>query len=510
MNETKLLLVRALSLLFRESQLNNEERSFDLVQTVLEAVKIPDLTLGVSSEREVLHGLKNAIIEMCQQGKNYDYDPKTLLQQINVVCGHDDHLYNILEEEILDKRDEASLKRQITDLREKIDGYFRKNKIEEVLNKAHYALKFKPESILNVGDFVQNIRIQLEPFELGGMAQKDAAIISEINFSDEKSVREAFQKSEDAYNGDMVQKIGWQDQNEALDGGFRRGECVFINAQKHNYKSGTALTYAVQIALFNKPFMLDSGRKPLIARFSFEDDNEKDIRFIYEYLLHSETGQKVNTKNTPIDKMQGYVRERLSCNGFDFRVFRIDPTRWTYRDAFNFILKLEAQGYELHALNTDYLGKLIKTGSNSGWLDLRDMVLRWRNFCGAKKITLINPHQLDTNSNNVRNQYGDAEFVRYIHDRNMYSGSKELGHEIDVDIYVHKFSDKTSLGYEHYLTWQVGKHRGFVVDSEKAYGLLRFPKGGMPIPHDVDRDNMGLRKVPRRGGVNTDPSDFEL
>ena len=57
-------------------------------------------------------------------------------------------------------------------------------------------------------------------------------------------------------------------------------------------------------------------------------------------------------------------------------MIRVNPSEWTHRDLFNYVLKLEADGFEVHATFVDYLAKLPTTGCNvsgpSG-TDFRDM-----------------------------------------------------------------------------------------------------------------------------------------
>ena len=81
--------------------------------------------------------------------------------------------------------------------------------------------------------------------------------------------------------------------------------------------------------------------------------------------------------------MASYVKQRLGINGYEIKLLRVDPTKWTYMHLLNKVLELEASGYEIHVLMVDYLGLLPTTGCLVGPMgsDVRDMFRRVRNFC---------------------------------------------------------------------------------------------------------------------------------
>ena len=57
--DSKLLLIKAATVLYRESLIPDKtENSADLVRTVLESVKVPEVIVGLNVDREVISGLK--------------------------------------------------------------------------------------------------------------------------------------------------------------------------------------------------------------------------------------------------------------------------------------------------------------------------------------------------------------------------------------------------------------------------------------------------------------------
>ena len=64
---------------------------------------------------------------------------------------------------------------------------FLDKKVEEIIGKAGYELKFKRENIKDIGQFIDNVSAQLEPYRIRD-DKKDPAIISDVNFDDPSSI----------------------------------------------------------------------------------------------------------------------------------------------------------------------------------------------------------------------------------------------------------------------------------------------------------------------------------
>ena len=91
---TKLLLVTAISLLYRESQLPAAgENSSELVRKIIEEIRLPEHSLTLDSERGTLHNLISTIHYMCNQAVDYQYDESELLQRLRVDTNNDSDLY---------------------------------------------------------------------------------------------------------------------------------------------------------------------------------------------------------------------------------------------------------------------------------------------------------------------------------------------------------------------------------------------------------------------------------
>ncbi len=507
--DSRLLLVKSITLLYRESQLPiKTENSADLVRTVLDTVQIPEFQSGINTERELLIGLKATVNEMCNNPADHEYDKASLLQQLRINCKHDEQFFSILEQGINEDIPENQLKRNIVNLRKAINNHFREEKINEILDKASYTFKFKRDKIKDINQFLLEIQAQLEPLQMQSNV-KDPAVMSDIDIGDENSLREGFKEVKTNSDNSGILQCGWQDINEMTQGGFRRGEYWILPALQHKYKTGFSLSVFAQFAQYNVPHMLDPTKKPLLLRISFEDSISNNLQFLYQKLKYDETNEYVNIVDTSEDEMTVYVKKRLEVNGYHIKLRRVDPTQWTYRHLCNYIIELEAQGYEIHVCMVDYVGMLPTTGcitTGAMGSDKRDIIRRIRNFCAPKKILLMTPHQLSTEAKQlIRNGLPEDKFVQDINEKGYYEGSKQLDQEVDGELYIHLFKHNKKT----YLSVQRGKHRiSSILGDEKKYVLYEFPKG-MPIPDDLGKERIGMRKLPSAAS-NTDASLFNF
>jgi hypothetical protein len=373
---------------------------------------------------------------------------------------HDENLYSVLEKAITDTEGmtESVLKRSITNLIKDLNNFYIEEQISSILGNASYTFLKERNKIKDINAFITELVNQLEPLQLNNKSH-DPAIKSEIDLSEPSNVQHVFDEIKKSKGSELVMSTGWHALNRMLQGGFRRGETVIIPALQHKYKTGFTLSLFKQLAIHNKPYMVDNTKKPMFLRISFEDDITNNIEFLYTSLKSDEGAKTVDIKNVPTEEMASYIREKLEVNGYSIKMLRVDPNAWTYKHICNKILELEAQGYEIHVLMLDYLGMVPTTGcigSGPMGTDLRDMFRRMRNFCAPKKILFLTPHQISTQGKALlRSGIEDFDFVKEINGKGYYSGSGQLDQEVDLEIYIHV------VGYqkEHYLTVQRGKHR---------------------------------------------------
>lgn len=101
----------------------------------------------------------------------------------------------------------------------------------------------------------------------------------------------------------------------------------------------------------------------------------------------------------------------------------------------------------------------------------------------------------------IRQGVPEDQIVKEISEKGYHSGSKQLDQEMDVELYLHLFKHQK----ETYLSVQRGKHRiPTILPDEYKYFLLKFPKYGMPILSDINKDLSSFRKLPRGNASETD------
>lgn len=494
--DDRLILVKCITLLYRESLITEKtDNSADLVRTTLEEIKLPEYNLSINHDRDLLSSLKDTALYMCSNPVDYVYEKEELLQRLKVNCSNDPKLYEAFDQGISKDMDEGSLKRTILNIRKFINDVFRENEIVKIVKDASVAINFNRDKIKNIRDFVNDLCTKLEPYQIESN-RKDPAIIGSVDIGDETSLTEAYKEVKDQANNTSVLKTGWQGINTMLQGGFQRGGFTVIGALQHKFKTGFSLTLFKQIALYNTPVMKDPNKKPCLVRISFEDSLQLNLQFLYQNLYENEHKKKANLKNVSPEFMASYVKERLGATGYHVKMLRVNPSDWTYKDIQNYILELEAHGYEVHLLMLDYLSMIPTTGCTTGpaGTDIRDLFRRIRNFCATRDIAVVTPHQMSSEAKQLIRD-GHQDFVKQVAEKGYWDGSKRLDQEVDRELYIHieKFSGKS------YLTVQRGKDRlpTLVSDSDK-YIVYEFSELG-PIEDDINGAPIHRKKV--GGGV---------
>jgi hypothetical protein len=388
--------------------------------------------------------------------------------------------------------DENGIARFCKNLRKSIIEYQAESKLHEIIQKSSVKLKFHRESIPDLKTYTADLIAELEPFQTGAKAD-DPAIVSQVDLKDKEGIKKNFKAARELNNDNGIMRTGWQGFNRMLQGGFRRGETWVLGALQHNAKTLVSLTLFKQIALYNKPFMLNPNKKPLLLRISFEDPLTLNLPYLYRNIYENETGQPVQLDGLSDDEIAEYVMQKLGVNGYEIKLLHVNPSLWTYRDICNMVLELEAEGYEIHMLMLDYLGMIPTTGciqTGPTGSDKRDLFRRMRNFCSAKKITLVTPHQLSTEAKMLIRQGMDADFVKEVANKGYYDGCRTIDQEVDGEIYFHKVLEDGKA----WLTFQRGKHRLIKQTAEAdKYMCLQFHEVG-DLRDDYGKEESTYRK----------------
>ena len=492
-----LLLVKSITLMYRESLLNMEEDSTkDLVRKVIEAIKTPEVSIGITKDLEIINALKATATEMVNHDKTHKYQKDILLQQLQVNCGADESTYESLQSGIEPEMTEDENKLTVINIRTAIATHFKHGKIEEVLSKRFSEFKFKRSGIKNINKWINTMIAELEPFQVVGQ-ERDSAIIDEVDISDKESINRVYASIKEENEGGGGFITGFQGINKMIGGKFRLGEQWGLYGLQHNYKTGFSLTIFKQICMYNTPTLKDPKKKPLLLRISFEDSLVLNFQYLYKNMWENETGKVLSKKDLAemdIGVMTEYVTNKLSATGFHVKLLFVNPSDWTYKDICNLVLKYEAEGYEVQMVMVDYLTKISKEGCTQGATgqDVRNLFERIKAFMASKGILFITPHQLSTEAKGLmRDGYND--FVKRLPGGGYTADSKQIDQVIDGELFFH--IERLKGKNEAYFTVQGGKLRRIEqVDEDDKYRVYKFVRKGV-ILDDLNKPDSSMLKV---------------
>jgi len=375
------ILIKAITLLNREQALgeNGTDNSRDLVITIVNMNNSSNEKLYDGGNSEIADNLKHLLKDMVDHPDNYDQD--TLVQSLELILKDNPALLKVVDKTINTELSVPSLKRTIISLRNTLNNYYKEQNIKSLFSTASYKMMMGNLGDDTINTYAEKFITNLDALMVSSKTN-DPGIIDEIDLGDEDNMSVTIDRVKDQSTGEGKLKTGWKELNTMIQSGFRRTETVVINALQHKYKSGFTRSVFMQLGLHNTPVMDDPTKKPLLLYISFEDDADIMLDFMYKYLYYNENNKLPDISTTSTQDIAKYIKTKLSVNGYNIKILRVNPSEWTYKSVFSKILEYEAAGYEIHATFIDYLAKLPTTGCISGptGTDLRDMFNRCRNF----------------------------------------------------------------------------------------------------------------------------------
>ena len=508
--DPKLLLVKILTLLYRESVSSDKSvRSVEIIKAVIGTMKLPETGMDFDSSRETLQALRATALWMCENPADHVYDRTALLQRIRINADDDEILYLAFEQGIVEVEDDDDLKRQIVDARLELRNYLSDIQIKDIIKKAYQKVHFGTGGHHDARSMVREIYAELEPFTSAATEERIDGLIYSFDITDTQKMTELFHRASAETSSEGILKMGWQGLNRLTGdhNGLRRGETIVLGALQHNFKTGFTMNCFKHAALYNRPWMRDPTKKPLLVHISTENDPHINILWLYANLWENETGLECDLaafKHPDADvraaaeaRAAAYVEEKLSVNGYAIKMYRFDPSDTTFYSITDLLDRLHQQGYEVHMLVLDYLNMCSKRGCvNTGptGSDVRDLYRRVRNYTAPRGITFVTPHQLSTEAKMLVRQQTE-DFVKEIANKGYYDGCRTIDQEVDMEIYIHI---EIYQG-RSYLTVQRGKHRkaGKITAARDQYFVLPFQDVG-GIRDDINGADSSRRSL--RGG----------
>jgi len=493
--DSKLVLVKIITLLYCEGISKRvSHRSVSLAQDIVSRLKLPEQVTETDSGRNVIVGLRETVMWMCDQPEDEPYDFNALLQRVRLNAGDDFTVFQAFED--VDRYhavDDDTMMKLCNGLHGELKGFLHQWAIREIIHKAHREL-FYNKKPLDWRKYTENLVADLEAYSNGWAKGQESFVLNLMKMSDPESLMKVLEKAKEDTEGAGGFRSGWAAFNRMLGEScqMRRGMFVLVGGLTHCYKSGLVHDLFRHACIHNDPIQEDADKKPTILYFSSENRAEEDLTRMYVALKENETGLVVDISQ--IDKVEAaaYVAEKLTARGWNVDMIRINPNEFTYQELYNIVLKYEAEGCEVHAIYFDYLALINRRGCQSSMIgeDIRLLMQRVRTFMSSRNILFITPHQLSQEAMALK-RAGVGNFVAEIAGKNYWDASKRIANEADLEVYV----DIVERDKRHYLAIHRGKHRTVKATPLKYRSFyIPFQEAGY-VPDDLHTTDSSLQSL---------------
>jgi hypothetical protein len=513
--EPKLLLVHSLLLLFWENKLDTKtEGSRELVKEVLDSIEPPATTLDTDTDRHIIVGLKSTIQSMLKEDANIPIDKTMLLQRVCLNTKGDDSMYQMIVRSMDGDYDQPQLRRQCIDYSKSLIEARKSKQFMDMVRKWTRDILYGDiNSLGSTSEIALAMQADLDAYAHGNIHHGIggiAGMVDYVDFDDIDSIRELFLKAKEESSTDGILRTGYQALNRMLGdyGGFRRGDFVLVGAFQHNYKTGFTLNLTRHIAIYNKPYMINADKKPLIIHISSENQLTDNLMLMAEGFYENKYLKAYDRTVADPEIAAKWIKTESMVNGYTLKMHRVNPSEFTYSSLFQLIMEYESQGYEIHLLTIDYLNMFNKAGcvSNFTGADTRDLFRRVRNFCNARKITVITPHQISMDAKGLQRMGADL-IVKELVGKSYWDSCKTIDQEVDIELLI----NIEIVDGRKYLTVQRGKHRksGAITPLKDLFCIFPFHAIGA-IRDDINGVDLSVKKLGQRsmvGGSGSDDDD---
>lgn len=388
--DPKLILLQSIMLLYWESRLDAKaDSSATIIREIVDDLRLPDASLESDPTRDIVIGLRSAVLYLCAIEHKEPIDRDVLIQRVKLSVKTDPDLIQIIADGLIETEDQALIRKKCVEYSKLLLEYKKEKRFKETVKGwVGSVLYSADDSNLNVKKLALDMQAALEPFSIENKRQGPMGIdgvVGMVDFMDEASVRELFESAIEETSTDGIMRTGYQAINRMFGwhGGMRRGDFIVVGAMEHNYKTGFTLNLTKHVALYNKPYMMDPKKKPMLLHVSSENALTDNLMLMYQSLRENETGEPCDAHGVDHTEATRYIMDRCSINGYTLHMLRVNPSEFTYQSLFSLIMEYESDGFEIHLLTIDYLNMFNKAGCTQGaqGMDTRDLFRRVRNFC---------------------------------------------------------------------------------------------------------------------------------
>lgn len=498
--DRRTLLVLILSTFYIERKFTSAINNIEYYDEVLEKTKpAPAEAVSMEMGRDPAEELLKLVDRVKDFKIDLD-DTETFLQKVRLACSHDSYLFDSVEIFVRPNYEMDEVKRKINQTRGTIAEYMADVALRDVMKIAYRLANVdnfsRDEKIAKIDEVMNNLLDIQTAYGASAVGRKHPALINSVTISSEaQDSINIMAMAKESIAVDSVFVPGWQCVKRQFGkaGGGRPGESLLIGAMEYNYKSSMCLQFFRWSACYNTPKLRDPTKKPLLYRMSLENDLNQDILFLYQEIYANEYGKLPDMDNIDVEVADKFVKERLQRNGWHVIIEQYDPNKLTYHTVLKILDDLQAQGYEIHLFNVDYIAMIDKAGCTGGAMgdDIRLLFRRVANYCKSKHIWFITPHQIGSKAFELRRQGREDDFVKDIAGKGYWDGCQRLGQEPDMDLLTHV----VKMANGSYLTSASSRHRGFSnTPVEDLFWIRKFEESGF-IPDDIYGADMTRSKI---------------
>jgi len=467
---------------------DNWDNARDVIVDVTNNIKLPENALGETNREIAGRNILSMLNWMCRVHGTLEFDKADLMMRVRVDMPDEGALVKELEMALMSDSDDERIAKRIQSTISNLIYQLRKDQARKLISKANRAINYSDE-LVDYKEVLQDLQEDIIGYTGETEDGEKPGFVGRLSTSDLSSMEITFDRARENNSPEGVLTTGCVGLNRGCGiGGLRRGEMINFGALSHHFKTGMLNFLARTVPLYNKPFMWDKAKKPLILRVSFENKLDQDLPEIYKALVEQETGETVDIKTVDSKKAAEYVTKRLGVNGYTFDMLNYDANQFKVTDLLDIINEYESKGYEIHLLIIDYLELIVKNGAKDR-LDeaINNAFEVVRNHCYPRGITVATAHQLSTQAQDLARE-GVTNLPLQVAELGYYRNTKSLQTKLDLEwvMHIHKRDGRS------FLVFSRGKHRtGDVTDIKLRTFAYELQKVG-GLVDDVEKSAPGV------------------
>lgn len=502
--EVKLLLLKAISLVYYRSHSNNGyNASTDLLlQQVLDHISLPDDVENVSRERNHLLKLRSLLLWMSRNDEHHVYELGDLMTRIRVAVGDNDRLYELFLQNVLQTtKDTAEAK--VTGLINELTQFIAMEDFTQLLRNASRNLAFGREKIADVATWRAELMSKMEQLPIEGK-RRVSSLARIVDISDIDAVAAIYEAAQAHIDPKMILKFPYRGLNDFTgpQQGLRRGDWSIHLALPGRNKTGVLMDCFAAWAVLNKPHVTDERKKPALVYVTIEDKMEVGFQKFYTILKQLDTGLPVKVVGVPFVEMASYVKARFEQNGWKLFICEF-PVGGHSEEYLQLFRDFEDDGYEVAGVACDYVNLIGKQGIPAIVTgdEIKYLHRKLRGYFAPRGITHMTVHQLGPKAKEMF-RIDPSDYVRRLPGQGAFEGVSSLDTEPDFLFYLDKVQHGKGTWWQQF---QFDKHRriGTLPDPLKYFAMKFQPYPMMGVRWDVlDEKSGAFDKV---GGMKPKP-----